>query len=620
MERWKQIVVGIATLAGVTLLVIFATIFSQKFEEDNASAFVPKKADVLEGSHLDGGDLPGQGLLADKSAKEDEPEPPPVESELALPMASDTAFRIEVLVTGLGSPGGIAVHPTHSNLIFIAEEDNNRIIVYDEHDQTSTVVIDRSTPIYRNRSQDVIATDLLGMPEGICFGPSGDLFVVEDRTGGRLIRFPLTEPRHAASGYVIPLPGAWGDYAWEDVDVGVNGEILLAGSTAQNVATKDFLDLYVGTILYKDMNDNWWIPYERRLASFSSIEFSKSGNQAIFTGEISGEIGWIDLSTRRRLGGNSEHTARGAEGLCVMPDGSLLVGMEEGTILHLDPSVDKIHNVIENLPATEYLTWDSANQRALVSDDKSGSLLALWPIKPIDHTQDKMLFATYQSILSQLHIPKECPPYLAEVLKLGGLDYHADTKPDLGFREFTSRVPMVAAKAQVKPVPLHNFARDPIEHLEFVVFEPNNIGYSKTGVTLSLAGFYVRTQSGKEIKSTTKEMAVRRLDMNTQEVIPQGLADFVVPHASSVTVSSSGAAAINFTGMGATPDFSVIINPQQPEKSYMAVFYENGTRDHYKLSLPDQESVMHNWIVAYSNDITEQWQSLQGRPTNTPDF
>ena len=82
-----------------------------------------------------------------------------------------------------------------------------------------------------------------------------------------------------------------------------------------------------------------------------------------------------------------------------------------------------------------------------------------------------MNFATYRSILSQLHIPEECPPYLAEVLKLGGLDYTAAADPDLSFREFTTRVPMVAADAYATPVPLQNFAKDPIEHLQFVVLE-----------------------------------------------------------------------------------------------------------------------------------------------------
>lgn len=619
MQNWKQAVLGGIALVVVIVSIIHAVRLLEKYnvQEDSPTVFVPGTEDddpTLNGGKT-GADMTGPALFAGGLEEEEKPEPAAGDPGPDVLNGPATMFTVKVLVTGLGGPGGLAVHPSHSNLIYIAEEDANRILVYDEQDQTRTVVIDQSTPIYRRRSQDIKATDFLSMPEGICFGPKGALYVVEDRTGGRLIRFPLENAEHVKAGYVIPLPGSWTEYAWEDVDVGANGEILIAGSTAQNVAGKDFLDLFVGTILYKDRNDNWWIPYERRLASFSSIEFSKSGNQAVFTGEISGEVGWIDLTTHRRLGGNSEHTARGVEGLCILPDGSLLLGLEEGTVQHLDPAVDTIYNVVENLPAVEYITWDPANQRALVSDDKSGSLLALIPNQPIDSSQDKMLFATYQSILSQLHIPKECPPYLAAVLKLGGLDYDAKEKPELSFREFTARVPMVAASAHVTPVPLHNFSRDPIEHLEFVVFEPNRIGYSDKGVELSLAGFYVRTQSGKETKSSTKEMAVRRLDFATQEVIPEGIADFVVPHASSVTVSTSGAAAINFTGMGETPDFSVIINPQQPEKSYMAVFYENGTRDHYTLSLPNADSVMHNWVVAYSNDITEQWQSLQGPPT-----
>jgi hypothetical protein len=543
------------------------------------------------------------------------PEPPP-EEKPDIDEGGEGLFKVRVIKTGLRNPGGLAVHPTDTNLLYIAEEDTDRLLVYREALDRLDAVVDSSTPIYESAEQTVRSSQGLTMPEGMAFGPDGYLYVVEDTPGGRLIKFELEEGgERIRSGYVIQLPGDWKEYAWEDVAVGVNGELLLAGSTAQNAGGGDFLDIFVGTIIYKDRNDNWWIPYERKFASFSSVEFSKSGTQAIITGELSGEVSWIDLTTRRRLGGNSEHTARGAEGMCVLPDGSLLIGLEEGVVNVLDPSVDKMKTVLSKLPAVEYLTWDKAGYRALVSDDKSGSIIELTPTRKFDDAVDKMNFATYRSILSQLHIPEDCPPYLAEVLKLGGLDYTEEDKPDISFREFTARVPMVAADAYAKPVPLHNFAKDPIERLQFVVFEPNQITYTDEGVTLSLAGFYARTQSGTEIKSSTKEMAVRRLDVDTQNVIPEGITDFVVPHASSVTVSSTGVAAISFNGLGETADFSIVINPLEPEKSYLAVFHENGERDHYTLTLPDINAISRSWIVAYSNDVNDEWQALkQGRP------
>ena len=620
MDKLKQFIVGLVSILLLIGLLVGGYLMLEEVDQKPEIVYEPPPKEEPEETvdpEQAKEEAATMGLGVGMGIKEDMSELPELvperdEMEPDVEEEDQRMFAVRVIKTGLQNPGGLAVHPKKTNLIYIAEEDTDRIMVYDEVEDTLRPVVDVSTPIYEDADGSIRSSQGLGMPEGMCFGPNGYLYVVEDKIGGRLVKFKLGEDDiDIVAGFVIEMPGSWGGYAWEDVAVGVNGEILLAGSTAQDLASGDVLDIFVGTMVYKDRNDKWWVPYERKFASFSSVAFSKSGSQAIVTGELSGEISWIDLTTRRRLGGNSEHTARGAEGLCVLPDGSLLIGLEEGSVNALDPAVDRMKPVLSELPALEYLTWDRAGYRALVSDDKSGSIIELSPLVAFDETTDKMKFATYRSILSRMHIPEECPPYLAEVLKLGGLDYTSEEAPELSFREFTTRVPMVAADARAEPVPLHNFAKDPIEHLQFVVFEPNQIAYTDDGVSLSLAGFYARTEGGIEIKSSTKKMAVRRLEVSTQNIIPNGLDDFVVPHASSVSVSSSGASAINFSGLGEGPDFSVVINPSEPEKSYLAVFHEDGRRDHYTLTLPNIGAVSRSWVVAYSNDVNEEWQPLK---------
>ena len=617
MDKFRNVLVSLVAVCCLLALIVGGLYFANKFKVDESPATVDQVADVApEKLPSERDERAGGGLnLSSNGVTLPDAAPPETEPEPEIEQEAGSMFSIRVLKTGLANPGGLAVHPEETNLIYIAEEDTDRVVVYDELLDTLTPAIDVSTPVYEDANESLRSSQGLRMPEGMCFGPDGYLYVAEDISGGRLIKFKL-EPgsRRVVSGYVISLPGNWSAYSWEDVAVGRGGEILLAGSTAQDLGGGDFLDIFVGTLVYKDRNDNWWIPYERKFASFSSVEFSKSGTQAIITGELSGEISWISLTSRRRSGGNSEHTVRGAEGFCVMPDGGLLIGMEEGIVKLFDPARDAIKPVLSNLPAVEYVTWDRRGNRALVSDDKSGSIIELTPLVEFDESEDKMNFATYRSILSQMHIPRDCPPYLAEVLKLGGLDYTSIEQPDVSFREFTARVPMVAADAVATPVPLHNFAKDPIAKIQFVVFEPNSIAYTDDGVTLSLAGFYAETREGSVIKSSTKEMAVRRLEVDTKNIIPEGLDDFVVPHASSVTVSSIGAAAISFNGLGETPDYSIVINPVDPEKSYLAVFYEDGRRDHYTLSLPDIEAVARSWVVAYSNDVNDEWQSLSAQP------
>ena len=64
-----------------------------------------------------------------------------------------------------------------------------------------------------------------------------------------------------AYGIVVPLPLENSTIAWESVDVGPLGELLLAGSTAESFSSqKNQEGLFNGTLLYRDVDENWWMP------------------------------------------------------------------------------------------------------------------------------------------------------------------------------------------------------------------------------------------------------------------------------------------------------------------------------------------------------------------------
>ena len=347
----------------------------------------------------------------------------------------DQRFTVDVLADGFESPDGLAVHPTQAWL-YVGEEAAGRIWMCS--DGGRHLAVDADLPILQ--SDGTRSAVPLQSVEGIDVTEQA-LFAVEDRPGGRLLQFDLQANGRAVRGSEIAVPGVWDDFAWEDVAVCDDGRLLLVGSNIERVQAERDLSLFVGVLLYRDQHGTWWIPYERMFASFSAVAFSKSGDQAIYTCEVTGEVGWIDLRTPRPIGGASDKAASAPEGLCVLPDGALAVAEEGGSLLTLDPAVDTMHQVADGLGRLESLAWDPHEGRLLAVDDASGRLLALYPVAPFNRDENRMGYAQYRPIRSLVHVPEQCPDYLAGVLALGGLDYRSYKEPPLSFRAFTQRVP-----------------------------------------------------------------------------------------------------------------------------------------------------------------------------------
>ena len=128
---------------------------------------------------------------------------------------------------------------------------------------------------------------------------------------------------------------------------------------------------------------------------------------------------------------------------------------------------------------------------------------------------------------------------------------------------------------------------------------------------MSLAGFYARTRSGQVIHTTTMEALSRIASFPDLDFEPGGVANLVVPNASSVSVSAGGIATVQFLGLGRTPDYLVTLNPLHPDDSTMLVTHVDGTRAWYRLRLHERGVQQDNWVVAYAHEIAEQWKVLR---------
>ncbi|NCC51861.1 MAG: hypothetical protein EOM20_11670 [Spartobacteria bacterium] len=515
-------------------------------------------------------------------------------------------FRLEQVAQGLQAPDGLAIHPSSGEL-FIAEETPSRISIIRDGLQ---VVIDRETPIYTMHKGRKKKAAPLSMPEGIDFDAEGNLYVVEDRPGGRLLRFRNYSGRYP-EGTVVPLPGDWSRFAWESVACGEKDTLLMAGSDIESVAGSSELTPYTGIILYRDEEGNWWVPYERLFASFSGVCFSKSGKHAIYIEEVMGGVGWIDLTTRQVLGGHSTITAKAPEGICVLPDGTFLIAQENGSVLKLDPGNDEHEVVVDELGAIESVLWDPGNQRALISADGPGKIFTLWPDRAISPHADAMKYAPFYPTYTPRHVPRECPEFLANVLALAGLDYTRDIRPPVTFRDFTSKVPLVAADAIAVPVLAAQEILNPIRRVQFVIFNPNQMAIDKDGsASLPLAAFAARKNDGEIIKTSMMQVESYFSAFDSAKFDPVDLARIAVPQAGPVSVSSLGIATVHLLGLGQGDDYSLVLNPRYRDDSYMVVYKPDGTRIHYRLDSPESPAGGDLWVIALAERGADTWALL----------
>ncbi len=516
----------------------------------------------------------------------------------------ERTYRVETIAENLLSPDGLAVNPVTRD-VYVSEKKPGRIRVLKQG--VLSHVVDSGTRIYQTEDRNTPSGLPLRLPEGIAFDKNGDLFVVEDLPGGRLIRFPMQSGGRYTYGVEITVPGEWQSFAWESLSIGPRGDMLLSGSD-MNREDSEANELFSGAIVYRDPDGAWWVPYDRLFARFSSVIFSKSGRHAIYACELTGELGWLDLQSRRPLGGISIHVPDTPEGICSLPDGTYLVAERDGRISSIDPATEEREIIIHGLNQIESIIWDGANNRALVSDNKAGRIFAIVSDIPYTDGDDLFDYAIFHPNYAPQNVPDVCPAYLEGIFEMAGIQASDLENTYVSFRDIAARLPMIAAKAVAKPVSEKHKHEDPIKTVQFVIFEPDKLVVEDdTGEASSLAAFVVTRESGVTNKTSMVKLLSREPSWSDYEGAPKRV---YLPKASSVAVSTLGIAAIQFSGMGVMPDFSFILNPWNERESYMVVFEPGGGQYYYRLHTPPNTRQRELWVLAYSNTEVKEWPQL----------
>ncbi len=502
----------------------------------------------------------------------------------------------------------------------MSEEATSTIVCIKPNGSRQTL-FDSSTPLYKKSGAGWKKVMGLRSPEGLALDGKGMLYVVEDTPGGRLISFNLVEKAGDShpGGKVVPMPIANSRFAWESVDVGPSGELLVAGSTMESFVNErekeGLFGLFRGAILYRDAQGEWWMTLNHAMASYSAACFSPDGNYAFFACEITGEVGCLDLRSHYLRTSHSSKTFHAPEGLCVLPGGSALVTEEAGKIYRLDPTCDAVQLLYDNKQTIESAHWDDAHRRLLVTGDQQGSLLSLelkagLGFRSLEGTIQDILFEEQSTPVEM--IPDRCPDYLAKVLKLGGYDSYREDGP-VSFRDFAKKYCLVAIDAETSLLPGRIPVEDPIKRIQFMIVAPYLIGYQEGELIWSSSGFTVVKESGLKVKTGLVKRQIIHGDLLESRFTPMGGQTIALPMPFSARVNTDGFVSVNFMGMGVTPDFYLVLDTAEPDQSVMVVIQPDGFVQQYEVHLPPDRDRSH-WVIALERKGPDVWRSLSVKP------
>ena len=525
----------------------------------------------------------------------------------------DVIRSVSVLAKGLRSPDGIA-RDAESGDVFVAMEEGPAIVRIGP-DGSRNVLIDRSTPLYEGDGAGRKRVLGLRSPEGLALDGKGTLYVVEDIPGGRLISFDLKGPAAHSKirGQVVSVPFGKNPFAWESIDIGPAGELLMAGSTMETfVGGGGGEGLFRGAILYRDAGGEWWLPMNDTMPSYSAACFSPDGTYAYFACEVSGDVGCLDLRSHKLRTFHVQKTFHAPEGLHALPDGSVLMAEEAGKIYRLDPMASAIQLLYDNQGPIESVHWDGRLHRLLVTDDLQGTLISLelkagWEALASTGTVQDILFEA-QTITVKM-IPEQCPDYLARVLKLGGYDpFQKDG--EIVFRDFAEKYCLVAVDADATLLTPAEPGGDPIQHIQFVIVAPYLIGIDMGELIWSSSGFALIKKSGQIEKTRMVRRDVIHGDLMESRFTPIGGQKVALPIPVATRIDSDGIATVHFMGMGVTPDYLLMLNTAKPDLSFLLVMEPDKRPQQYRIYPPPSRQEGGQWVVALERKEPKVWQKL----------
>ena len=495
-------------------------------------------------------------------------------------------FKLSVVATGLQQPDSLAFHPVSGEL-YVSEESAGRISVI--RNGRAEPVITGAFRMKADVPADWVDADhpreywlrnQLASPEGIAFGPDNSLYVVEDSARGRVLKFEADQAGRYDNATLLALPRLGEPYAWESLCFSADGSLFLAGSSYE--ATRGW---GYSCVLARDATQQWWMVDYGPLAAFSAVTLMEDDHIMVAGDESVGSLTWWDLKRRQEIQ-TQTHALGSLEGICPLPDGSLAVAIEHsergGRILRIDPVTGTQLVLAEGLGTIESVVCEKSSGRLFVTEDSTGRILCLTPTAPVPPDTTGLHLARRSSEARRGLPPAKTPHFLRQFMQQIGVelvDADASAQPSKGtddthtrmtLEELGKRIPMVAGRVRVEPMP---DVEDPVTEVNFLSLHPNQITDINGQPTPPICLFAAKRRSGHVDRSQTLGGIVMRKFNADKGWEKEGeSAQLLLPlNTCSTSENSNGVTVVmTFLGLDRFEDSFLTINYGHSNHAYFA--------------------------------------------------
>jgi hypothetical protein len=495
-------------------------------------------------------------------------------------------FTVSTYAAGLQQPDHLAFHPATGEL-YVSEELAGRISVI--RNGRAETVIERDFTVTDDLAPDQLDAERpraywlrnqLVSPEGFAFGPDGHLYVVEDSARGRVLKFEADPRGRYARASVVKLPTLGEDYAWESICFSDSGQLYLAGSSYEASQTWGY-----SCVITRDATQGWWMVDYGPLAAFSALSLMQQDEILIVGDESVGSLTWWDIGRKQEIQ-TLAPSLGSIEGVCPLPDGSLAVAVEHtptgGQILRINPVTGSITELASGLGTVESVVCDAASGKLYVSEDSSGRILCLTPDAPLAQHSALLRVALRSSEARRGLPPRETPRFLQDFMSKvgvslrdpgpdgGGASDHAGTGRTMTLEELGQRIPMVAGRVKVEPMP---DVADPVTEVHFLSIYPNQMIEMDQRMAPPICLFAARRQSGRVDRSqSVAGMQLRKYHAGVGWEKMEGEAQIMLPlNTCSAAENSNGVTVVMaFLGLGRFEDSFLTINYGRSNEAFFA--------------------------------------------------
>ncbi len=550
-------------------------------------------------------------------------------------------LSVDIYARELTQPAGLSTDPISGNL-YVAEWGRDRISVI--RDQRVVPVFGSNFEVREDipswairveRPLDLWLYARVRRPQDIAFDADGRLYVAESAAGGRLLCFePATDGTVLAT--VVPTP-------WEDDEFGYTG-----------VATDGMGRLYVssrksgaasilsfGRIMMRDESRQWWLVDYGPFAEFSNVAISHDDRTLVYGEYRTADLCWYD--TKRQMLFGAVDRARGLRYVEVLRDGTTLgvIQRQDQTwsVVEIDPREGRMWEWVGGLSRIGGIHAHPHEPVVFVSLQDEGQILRLRRSAPAPTDAGNKLTEMLHSFEMQYALPPRVwPRFFREFIERLGVVRPVDpsgAEADPGepaaprdtvygvgkamtIAEFTSSIPLIAARVKATLISPAEWEPDPIEELSFVIFYPNiDVGGRKVAPNVSL--FRATHKSGRVVRTRflPDQMHQPPEDVMDWEDMPEVLVSFPAGyHARRTGQSEAGLLRVYFLGMGLGSDYWIDIYRRNQGESTLLVERPDGRKLEYVLE-PYEERIQaggETVLVAGLEPIEYGWHKLGRNP------